>query len=231
MMVNEGGGYTVQNQYNADYASMVYALDKNIGRLIDQLEKDNLMDNTLIIITSDNGGLSTLEKEHRNAPTSVMPLRAGKGWVYEGGIRVPLIIKTPKNKVAKIIDLPAVSMDFYPTILDYTQLALQPQQHIDGISLKPLLEGETDKSHTQMVWDFPHYHGSGWTPGRAMRTGPWKLVYFFEDNRYELYHILKDPGEQTNLAIQEEAKLNEMKKLLNQWAIEMGAKSPTKNQI
>ena len=82
-----------------------------------------------------------------------------------------------------------------------------------------------------MVWDFPHYHGSGWTPGRAMRTGPWKLVYFFEDNRYELYHILKDPGEQTNLAIQEEAKLNEMKKLLNQWAIEMGAKSPTKNQI
>ena len=187
------------------------------------------MDNTLIIITSDNGGLSTLEKEHRNAPTSVMPLRAGKGWVYEGGIRVPLIIKTPKNKVAKIIDLPAVSMDFYPTILDYTQLALQPQQHRDGISLKPLLEGKTDKTHTQMVWDFPHYHGSGWTPGRAMRSGPWKLVYFFEDNRYELYHILKDPGEQTNLAIQEEVKLNEMKKLLNQWAIEMGAKSPTKN--
>lgn len=229
MKVKEGGGYTVQNQYNADYASMVYALDKNIGRLIDQLEKDNLLDNTLIIFTSDNGGLSTLEKEHRNAPTSVMPLRAGKGWVYEGGIRVPLIIKTPKNKKAKVIDLPAVSMDFYPTILDYTQLALQPQQHRDGISLKPLLEGETDKTHTQMVWDFPHYHGSGWTPGRAMRSGPWKLVYFFENHHYELYHILKDQGEQTNLAIQEEAKLNEMKKLLNQWAKEMGAKSPTKN--
>ncbi len=229
MKVKEGGGYTVQNQYNADYASMVYALDKNIGRLIDQLEKDNLLDNTLIIFTSDNGGLSTLEKEHRNAPTSVKPLRAGKGWVYEGGIRVPLIIKTPKNKMAKVIDLPAVSMDFYPTILDYTQLALQPQQHRDGISLKPLLEGETDKTHTQMVWDFPHYHGSGWTPGRAMRIGPWKLVYFFENHHYELYHILKDQGEQTNLAIQEEAKLNEMKKLLNQWATEMGAKPPTKN--
>ena len=227
--VREGGGYTVQNQYNIDYASMVYALDKNIGRLIDQLEKDNLLDNTLIIFTSDNGGLSTLEKVQRNAPTSVIPLRAGKGWVYEGGIRVPLIIKTPKNKELKIIDFPTVSMDFYPTILEYTQLPLQPQQHRDGISLKPLLEGKTNKTHPQMVWDFPHYHGSGWTPGRALRNGPWKLVYFFEDNRYELYHILKDPGEQTDLATQEEFKLNEMKKLLNKWVIEMDAQSPTKN--
>lgn len=228
--IKEGGGYTVQNQYNADYASMVYALDKNVGRLIDQLEKDNLLDNTLIIFTSDNGGLTTLEKEGRTAPTSVLPLRAGKGWVYEGGIRVPLIIKIPKNKKAEVIDLPAVSMDFYPTILEYTHLSLQPQQHQDGISLKPLLEGETDKTHSLMVWDFPHYHGSGWTPGRALRSGPWKLIYFFEDDRYELYHILQDPGEQTDLAGQEEVKLNEMKKLLSQWVIEMGAQSPTKNQ-
>ena len=112
----EGGGYTVQNQYNAQYASMVYALDQNVGRVIDQLEAQNLLDNTLIIFTSDNGGLTTLEKEHRTAPTSVLPLRAGKGWVYEGGIRVPLIIKPPNNSSAKRIDVPAVSMDFYPTI-------------------------------------------------------------------------------------------------------------------
>ena len=88
--IKDQGGYTVQNQYNADYASMVYALDKNVGRLINQLEALEMLNNTLIIFTSDNGGLTTLEKENRTAPTSVLPLRAGKGWVYEGGIRVPL---------------------------------------------------------------------------------------------------------------------------------------------
>ena len=140
--IKDQGGYTVQNQYNADYASMVYALDKNVGRLINQLEALEMLNNTLIIFTSDNGGLTTLEKENRTAPTSVLPLRAGKGWVYEGGIRVPLIIKIPNKKIAKVIDRPAVSMDFYPTILEYGNISTQPDQHRDGISLKPLLEGK-----------------------------------------------------------------------------------------
>ena len=198
--IRDQGGYTLQNQYNADYASMVYALDKNVGRLINQLETQSLLDNTLVIFTSDNGGLTTLEREDRSAPTSVLPLRAGKGWVYEGGIRVPLIIKTPKNMIAKVIDLPALSMDFYPTILEYTNIPTLPQQHRDGISLKPLIEGEIDKTHSIMVWDFPHYHGSGWTPGRAFRKGPWKLVHFFEEDRYELYQIEQDQEEKIDLA-------------------------------
>ena len=229
--IKDLGGYTVQNQYNADYASMVYALDKNVGRLIDQLEAQELLDNTLIIFTSDNGGLTTLERENRTAPTSVLPLRAGKGWAYEGGIRVPLIIKTPKSKAAKIIDLPTVSMDFYPTILDYTGIPSMPKQHLDGISLEPYLEGNSAQIHSILVWDFPHYHGSGWTPGRALRKGPWKLVYFFEEDRYELYQIDKDPQEKNDLAKQEEAKLDELKKLLNDWVQEMGAQSPMKNKI
>jgi arylsulfatase A-like enzyme len=231
LKIKDQGGYTVQNQYNADYASMVYALDQNVGRLIDQLQTQNLLDNTLIIFTSDNGGLTTLEKKERTAPTSVLPLRAGKGWVYEGGIRVPLIIKTPQNKLAKIIDLPAVSMDFYPTILDYTNLPMKPEQHRDGISLKPLLEDKTDTTHSVMVWDFPHYHGSGWTPGRALRKGPWKVVYFFEEDRHELYQIEQDPEEKIDLADREVAKLNELKKLLSDWIEEMGAQSPTINKI
>ncbi len=214
LKIKEQGGYTVQNQYNADYASMVYALDQNVGRLIDQLEEQHLLDNTLIIFTSDNGGLTTLEKKDRTAPTSVLPFRAGKGWVYEGGMRVPLIIKTPNSKVGKVIDVPAVSMDFYPTILEYSHIPMQPKQHQDGISLKPLLEGKTYKTHSVLVWDFPHYHGSGWTPGRAIRKGPWKMIYFFEDNRYELYQIEQDPGEKTDLSDKEGSKLNEMKKLL-----------------
>ena len=189
------------------------------------------MDNTLVIFTSDNGGLTTLEKEQRTAPTSVLPLRAGKGWVYEGGIRVPLIVKTPKNKEAEIINTPVVSMDFYPTILEYSNIPIQPKQHPDGISLKPLLEGKTDKAHSFMVWDFPHYHGSGWTPGRALRKGPWKLVYFFEENRYELYHLKQDPGEKIDLASEQPVKLEEMKKILNQWAEDMNAQTPIKNSI
>jgi arylsulfatase A-like enzyme len=227
----EQGGFTVQNQYNADYASMVFALDQNVGRLIDHLEKEDLLDNTLVIFTSDNGGLTTLEKEQRTAPTSVFPLRAGKGWAYEGGIRVPLIVKTPKNQEAKIINTPVVSMDFYPTILEYSNIPIQPKQHPDGISLKPLLEGKTDKAHSLMVWDFPHYHGSGWTPGRALRKGPWKLVYFFEENRYELYHLKQDPGEKIDLASEQPVKLEEMKKILNQWAEDMNAQTPIKNTI
>jgi len=229
LKIKDQGGYTVQNQYNADYASMVYALDKNVGRLMDHLAAHDLLDNTLIIFTSDNGGLTTLEKEDRTAPTSVLPLRAGKGWVYEGGIRVPLIIKTPKIQQAKVMDLPAVSMDFYPTILDYTGMPSMPQQHRDGISLKPLLEGKTDTTHSTMVWDFPHYHGSGWTPGRAYRKGPWKLVYFFEGDRYELYQIEQDPEEKIDLAKREVAKLNELKQLLSDWEQQIGAQSPTKN--
>lgn len=229
--IKEKRGYTVQNQYNADYASMVYALDKNVGRLIDQLEAQELLDNTLIIFTSDNGGLTTLEKKGRTAPTSVLPLRAGKGWVYEGGIRVPLIIKTPQNRIAKIVDSPVLSMDFYPTILEYTNIPMLPDQHLDGISLRPLLEGKTDKTHSTMVWDFPHYHGSGWTPGRALRKGPWKLVYFFEEDRYELYHLDQDPEEKIDLANREIMKLNELKQLLKEWVLEMDAQSPTKNNI
>ena len=231
LKIKEQNGYTVQNQYNTDYASMVYALDKNVGRLIDQLEAINLLENTLIIFTSDNGGLTTLENEQRTAPTSVLPLRAGKGWVYEGGIRVPLIIKTPKSNQAKVIHVPAVSMDFYPTILQYSNLPLQPQQHQDGISLKPLLEGKSDVGHNIMVWDFPHYHGSGWTPGRALRKGPWKMVYFFEEDRYELYHLEKDAGEKMDLADQEKTKLEELKKTMEEWVMQMEAQNPTKNTL
>ena len=229
--IKDQGGYTVQNQYNADYASMVYALDKNVGRLINQLEALEMLNNTLIIFTSDNGGLTTLEKENRTAPTSVLPLRAGKGWVYEGGIRVPLIIKIPNKKIAKVVDHPAVSMDFYPTILEYTNISALPKQHLDGINLKPYLEGKTKQTHPIMVWDFPHYHGSGWAPGRALRKGSWKLVYFFEEERYELYQIEQDPEEKIDLAKQEVVKLEELKKSLNKWAVEMNAQTPVKNEI
>ena len=228
--IEEYNSYTVQNQYDPEYASMVYALDHNVGRLIDQLKVSGVLENTLIIFTSDNGGLTTLTKNRRDAPTSVLPLRAGKGWTYEGGIRVPLIIKPPEEHQPKVINAPANSMDYYPTILDYTGIGLNPKQHKDGISLKPLLEGKTDITHQELYWDFPHYHGSGWAPGRAMRKGPWKLVYFFEDDRYELYNLDKDIGESNDLALVYPKKLEEMKNLLDVWANEVGAQTPKINE-
>jgi arylsulfatase A-like enzyme len=146
--------FTRAVQSNADYASMVSALDRNVGRLLAALEELQLKENTLIVFTSDNGGLSTLFP-NRAAPTSVRPLRAGKGWLYEGGLRVPLLIRSPYRSGQRI-HTPVVSMDFYPTILDLLGLPLQPEQHLDGQSLKPLLTGEAESVHESRFFHYTH---------------------------------------------------------------------------
>lgn len=210
---NEDTAQTVIEQYNPEYASMVYALDENVGRLLDKLEALNLMDNTMIIFTSDNGGLSTL-LNNRSAPTSVRPLRAGKGWTYEGGIRVPLIIKRPGKNQHRTIETPVTSMDLFPTILDVLYLPQRPELHRDGLSLKPLMDTGQTELHKVLFWDYPHYHGSGWTPGQALRKGDWKLIYFYENDTYELYDIGSDISEKNNLAEQNPEKLAELKEEL-----------------
>lgn len=224
----EGSGKTVLNQYNPEYASMIYAMDENVGRLLDKLEALNLMEETLIIFTSDNGGLSTLTN-NRIAPTSVRPLRAGKGWAYEGGIRVPLIIKKPGSSEHRSIDTPVISMDFFPTILDVLELPLKPTLHIDGLSLKPLMDNRTKELHEVLLWDYPHYHGSGWTPGQALRKGDWKLIYFYEKDEYELYNLKSDISETNNLAQQNPAKLEELKTELRALNKDLKTKKPQIN--
>ncbi|MCB0731108.1 MAG: sulfatase, partial [Ignavibacteriae bacterium] len=183
--LKEHNGSTVQNQVNPEYASMVYSLDKNFGRLISKLKKLDLYDNTIIVFTSDNGGLSTLSL-NANAPTSIKPLRAGKGWCYEGGIRVPLLIKQQGKSKKVISDFPVVSMDFFPTLLELACLDNIPIENIDGKSLVPLLNGENQIDREAIFWHFPHYHGSMWTPGSAIRKGKWKLVEFYETGEIEL---------------------------------------------
>ncbi len=225
----EGDGFTVQNQYNAAYASMVYALDENIGRVLDKLDQLGLSDNALIIFTSDNGGLSTLQNERSTAPTSVKPLRAGKGWAYEGGVRVPLIIKEPGKTASKSVDTPVMSMDFYPTILDVLNLEPQPQHHMDGVSLVPVLNGQKREVHETLFWDYPHYHGSGWVPGTAIRKGDWKLIHFYEDDRYELYNIKEDITEEHNRLGENPEKFNELKQELELMMEETGAVMPKAN--
>ena len=205
----EHEGETLLNQVRADYASMVYAMDENVGRLLSKLKQLGLDDNTIVVFTSDNGGLSTLYK-NRKPPTSVMPLRAGKGWCYEGGIRIPLIVRAPGIEQAES-DVPVISNDLYPTILSLAGLEGMPQQHMDGVDMSALLEGGTSLDRDALFWHFPHYHGSAWKPGAAIRMGDWKLVEFYDDEKTELYNLKDDIGEQNNLAGTNPDKLKELK--------------------
>ncbi|TKG90422.1 DUF4976 domain-containing protein [Puteibacter caeruleilacunae] len=225
---DEHDGITRITQADAAYASMVYAMDENVGRLMAQLKELNLDKNTIVVFTSDNGGLSTLYR--KGAPTSNEPLRAGKGWCYEGGIRVPFIIKTPQQKQpGRVIDQPVISNDFYPTILDLAGIPMKPNQHKDGASLKPILtEGNTIDRET-LYWHYPHYHGSAWTPGAALRHNEWKLVEFYDKEKVELYNLKDDPSEQTDLAVKHPEKLKELKDMLKKWQTEMNAKFPIPN--
>lgn len=200
-LMDEGRAQTVTQQYNADYASMIYAMDENVGRLLDHLEALGIDDETLVIFTSDNGGLSTLEASRRTIPpTSVRPLRAGKGWAYEGGIRVPLLIHRPDSERSTTISAPVVSMDLVSTILEELNIPPTESIQLDGRSLTPIMNSVVDSIHEVLFWDYPHYHGSGWTPGQAIRKGHHKLVYFFETDTYELYDLSKDPSEATDIA-------------------------------
>ena len=227
VLADEHEGSTLINQVNAPYATMVHSMDENVGRIINYLNDSGLSDNTYIIFTSDNGGLSTLRKG-RTAPTSVRPLRAGKGWCYEGGIRVPLIIAGPGISHNKS-DVPVISTDFFPTLLDIAGIPLMPDKHIDGINLLPLITENKAPSREAVFWHFPHYHGSQWTPGAAIRKGNWKLIEFYHYEKTELYNLADDIGETTDLSEIYPEKTAELKDLLRQMQEATGALFPQNN--
>jgi arylsulfatase A-like enzyme len=193
----EHDALTRLNQSNAKYAAMVRSLDANVGRLLEKLEGKGMAGNTIIVFTSDNGGLSTIPQ---GGPTAVVPLRAGKGWCYEGGIRVPLLISYPDMEHAgKVCDVPAISMDFYPTLLELAGMGADPDRHVDGSSLVPFLRDPAAPADRTLVWHYPHYHGSDWRPGSAIREGNWKLIEFYETGRHELYDLENDLEEKKDL--------------------------------
>tara|TARA_B100000214_G_scaffold353654_1_gene309853 strand:+ start:783 stop:2195 length:1413 start_codon:yes stop_codon:yes gene_type:complete len=212
---SEGDAITRLNHTNPEYASMVYAVDENVGKLIKSLKDSDLYENSLIIFTSDNGGLSTLKKI---APTSAYPLRAGKGWLYEGGVRIPQLIKSPGNNKNIIINDITASYDLFPTILDFA--GIKYNINIDGISLTPILKGQSEIDREDIFWHFPHYHGSLWKPGSAIRSGDWKLVFHYESNNTELFNLKEDPGEINDLSLLFEEKkqilLNKLNNLKNE---------------
>lgn len=212
-------------QDHAVYAGMVEAMDQAVGKVLAALDRAGLTERTIIIFTSDNGGLSTSEGH----PTSNLPLRAGKGWLYEGGIRVPWIVCAPGvTRPGSVCDTPVISTDFFPTLLELTGHPLLPNAHRDGVSLVPLLKGGP-LARGPLFWHYPHYGNQGGAPGGAVREGDWKLIEWYEDGALELYQLRDDLGEQNNLASREPERVKALHERLKAWRGDVGAKMPTPN--
>lgn len=207
------------------YAAMIESLDENVGKILNAIEKTGQADNTLVIFTSDNGGLATAE----GSPTCNKPYAQGKGWMYEGGTREPLIVKLPGiTKPGSVCDVYVTGTDYYPTILEAAGLPLLPQHHIDGRSFYSALKGNRYKRDA-MFWHYPHYGNQGGEPGASVIDGNYKLIKFFEDCRLELYDIVNDPSESVNIADQEPEQTNALHALLCQWQQEVMARFPGVN--
>jgi arylsulfatase A-like enzyme len=210
-----------QLQANATYAAMVESMDRAVGRVLSTLDEVGVADNTIVCLTSDNGGLSTSE----GSPTSNLPLRGGKGWLYEGGIREAFLIRAPGiTKSGSTNDTPVMSTDFYPTIAELAGIEISGDQLVDGESLGPLLRGDGKLDRDSLYWHYPHYSNQGGFPGGAIRSGPWKLVERFEDGRRHLYNLADDLGERTDVASDHPQRAQEMTAKLHDWYESVDAK-------
>lgn len=213
------------NQTHVTYAGMVEAMDVSIGMVLDKLKELHLDENTVVIFMSDNGGLAS-----NSAPTSNAPLRSGKGWLYEGGVREPMIIKWPGAAMnGKPCSEPVISTDFYPTILEMAGIPLFPEQHIDGESLVPLLTGKSESlvERDALCWHYPHYSPQGARPGSSILKDNWKLIKNYEDNSFELYNLESDISESNDLSGSKTEKVKELSQELESWLERVDAKLPT----
>ncbi|WP_234824060.1 sulfatase [Bremerella cremea] len=225
--IPEHEGISRARQDDPSYASMIAAVDQSVGEVLAKLDELKLTDNTVVCFFSDNGGLCTVR---RPGPTSNLPLRSGKGWLYEGGVRSPLIVRAPGvTKAGSVSDVPVVSTDFFPTMLELAGLPLQPMLHADGQSLVSLLGGAGEQPERALYWHYPHYHGSTWKPGASIREGDWKLIEFYEYDEVELYNLADDPGEQNDLSTSQPEKTAQLREKLHTWQKEMHAKMPQPN--
>lgn len=206
-----------QRQGKPEYAAMIESVDESVGRVMSTLKELSLDQTTMIILTSDNGGFY-------NA-TSNAPLRANKGAYYEGGIRVPLIVKWPGvTPSGKIVNTPVTSTDLYPTCLAAAGLPARPNQHQDGLNLQSLLSGDGQLAPRSLFWHYPHYneHPSS-VPSSVIRKGDWKLIQTFDPEGIELYNLADDLSETKNLAETQKAKVDELRRELDTWRKDVGA--------
>ena len=214
---------------NAEYAAMIASIDENVGRIMDVLQKEGIEDNTIVFFYSDNGGLDSPRVNVSNN----YPLRSGKGSLYEGGIRVPLIVKWPARiSPHSLNSLPVTTMDFYPTILEMTNTAGDEvhNKNIDGVSLVPVLTGHAKSLERDAIfWHYPHYYPNATTPVSAMRSGDWKILHYFEDDSIELYNLADDQGETDDLSGQLPEVRNRLYNMLQTWRREINAQFPSFN--
>ena len=213
-------------QSDCIYAAMLKSLDENIGRLLQALKDEGIYDNTVVFFTSDNGGLATAE----GSPTCNKPLSEGKGWMYEGGTREPLIVKWDGRIIpGTICRTPVSSPDFYPTLCEIA--GWNNYKSGDGRSLVRLFEDNTDLSleDRPLFWHYPHYANQGGTPGSSVRKGRYKLIQFYEGDRFELYDLASDPGEKLNIYRDRPEIAVELKELLEEWKSNVEAKIPEPN--
>jgi arylsulfatase A-like enzyme len=215
-------------QKNPTFAAMVESVDQSVGRVMKRLDELGLRDNTVVIFFSDNGGVFGI--------TSMEPLRGGKGTLYEGGIREPMIVRWPgKTRPGSVCDVPVIGIDFYPTMLEIAGAPKPAGQVLDGESIVPLLKGDKGLKRDAIFWHFPAYlqRNYGWketwrtTPAGVVRRGDWKLIEYFEDGRLELYNLKEDIGEQNNLAQKMPDKTRQLHERLKQWRRSVSAPVPT----
>lgn len=240
------GGYKIfsnqsvkikQHQDNIEFAGMVESMDESLGRIMKKLKELELDQNTVVIFYSDNGGMSAAnfyfpdreisKKEINKAfSTSNLPLRGGKGWMYEGGIRVPLIIKWPGKGLQGVVsDVPVTSPDFYPTIVEMIGLEVENKNQKEGISMVPILKGGKKIEREAIYWHFPHYSNHGnQSPGGVIRSGDYKLLEYYENNTIQLFNVANDIGEQNDLSTLEPERVNKLRSLLTNWRRNVNAK-------
>jgi arylsulfatase A-like enzyme len=225
-----------QHQDNPEFAAMVESVDESLGRVRAKLTELGIADNTIVIFYSDNGGMSGANLGNpkrvvrpgqltRAFSTSNLPLRGAKGWLYEGGIRVPLIVHSPKHANGGTVSAePITGTDMYPTILELAGLPMLPEQHMDGVSIVPLLSGDESLDRDAIYWHFPHYSNHGMqSPGGAIRVGDYKLLEYFENDTVQLFNLRDDLGEKNDLALKEPERTAELRAKLHTWRREVSA--------
>ena len=208
-------------QKNAAYATMVESVDQAVGRIITILKEEGIFDRTLIIFTSDNGGLLGV--------TNNAPLRSGKGFPYEGGIRVPLIIFWPDFiNGGKVIDTPVSSIDFFPTLSSAAGIKNSTDKVVDGLNLLPLIKGENNIKRQSLFWHFPHYRGKI-NPYSIIRNGDWKLIKRYDGKPFELFNLKNDLSEKNDLSQDMPEKVKELNEEIMIWLLKTNAKVPRAN--
>lgn len=212
-------------QSHAVYAAMVEAMDLAVGRVLAKLDELGLRENTIVVFTSDNGGLSTSE----GWPTSNLPFRGGKGWMYEGGIREPLLVRWPAMiKPNSTIYTPVSSPDFFPTFLEVAGVQPNAGQVLDGISLVPVFKGGSLPDRP-LFWHYPHYGNQGGAPAAAIRLGNWKLIEWQEDQTIELFDVVADEGEKLECSKERPELTQKLRDELHAWQKQVNAKFPIPN--